>query len=747
MSLFNELKRRNVIRVSIAYAVAAWFLLQISDLVLENIAAPDWVMQVIMLLLGLGFPLVVIFAWAFEMTPEGIKKEKDVDRSQSITSTTGRKLDRMIIGILTVMVAYLLIDKLILQDSAPTPADAAQIVVTEPEAVVEIGPSVAVLPFVNMSGDKENEYFSDGLTETLLHMLAQLPDLHVAARTSSFAFKGQNISVDEIASTLGVAHILEGSVQKSGERVRITAQLIRADDGFHVWSQNYDRTLNDIFAIQDEIANDVAMALDSSLLGGSALPMRNVETSNLPAYESYLMGLEQQAIYSYGSLASAENHFKQALARDPEFIDARLALVRNYLLKNDTGLIENEETRELLEPLIQQVHEQQPDNRLARAMEISAQIQVTDAALGREELQPLITELRNLLPLIPTETFAREKVARVLYFFFKDDHAALGVLEAGLMIDPLATELHRTQGNIYRDLERLDEALISFQRAQELAPDNPNTYSSLASLEEEKNNLVAGLEWRRRATEVDPQDHELAANIAHRLYKLELPEEGDQWYARVVALAPGSPVAKHAEIHRLIARKEPQKAINLCHSMISDQVENRNGAFVEAVFTYMWLMMESRRSKEAYDFLVSVRPGITNYDVMPRDINGMLMQWVSIGLMSDFESNEVRKVAWLKFLAHLEKAGFPWREPDNWGYVWEKYMSGDIDASINTVLAHQFARPMATDLDMHTPKSRLIFTEIYADPRITARLAELGKEHEQLRDQVRELMLEPEWNQ
>ena len=338
MSFLEELKRRNVIRVAIAYAITAWLLLQLSDVILGNIEAPGWVFQVIMLLLGIGFPLVIIFAWAFEMTPEGIKREKDVDRSQSITNVTGRKLDRIIIGVLVVVVAYLLVDKLVLQKSAEAPATAsadsvaAETTAAPKEAEEAANPSVAVLPFVNMSGDQENEYFSDGLTETLLHMLAQLPDLRVAARTSSFAFKGQNTSIGEIAETLGVAHILEGSVQKSGERVRVTAQLIRAEDGFHVWSQNYTRPLEDIFAIQDEIAADVSQALGTSLLGNADAPRHVVDTQNLNAYDSYLKGLEQQAIFSYGSLEIAENHFKQALARDPEFTDARLALVRNYVL-------------------------------------------------------------------------------------------------------------------------------------------------------------------------------------------------------------------------------------------------------------------------------------------------------------------------------------------------------------------------------------------------------------------------------
>jgi len=743
MSFFEELKRRNVFRVGIAYGVSAWFILQLADVVLENITAPDWVMQVIMMALAIGFPIVMIFSWAFEMTPDGIKKEKDVDRSDSVTRETGRKLDRVIIGVMAVVITFLVVDRLILNDDDSTAPQT-----TETATVAEeIGPSVAVLPFINMSGDQENEYFSDGLTETLLHMLAQLPDLRVAARTSSFAFKGKDTSIAEIASTLGVAHILEGSVQKSGERVRITAQLIRADDGFHVWSQNYTRPLTDIFAIQDEIAADVARALDTSLLGGTSHVMRGVETSNLGAYDSYLKGLEQQAIFSYGSLAIAENHFKQAIARDPDFIDARLALARNYLLKNSTGLIEDDETHRMMDPLIKRVRDQHPENRLARALEIQALIGATDVPLGQEELEPIITELRNLLPLIPTETTARQTVAATLYFFFKDTDAALGVLEAGLMIDPMAAELHRMRGHIYRDLDRLEDALTSYQQAQKLAPDNPNTYSSLGGIEEENNNLVAALNWHRRATEVDPQDHELAATIANNLYKLKLPEEGDRWYARVTALAPGSPVARHVEIHRYIARQDYEKAIELTRSMISEQIEDRRGAFFEAVFTYIWLMMESNQSQQAYEFLVSVRSEITDYAILPSDFNGMMMQFGSIGLMSGFESREVQKDAWLKLAANLDKTGFPWRDVDDFNMVWDLFIKGDVEAATLSYLEHGLNEPMATDLEMHNPKAKLIFPELFADPRVVTRLAELGKEHERLRQQVQELLLEPEWNQ
>ena len=399
MSFLEELKRRNVIRVAIAYGVAAWFVLQLADVVLENIGAPEWVMQTIMLVLAAGLPLVIIFAWAFEMTPEGIKKEKDVDRSQSITNVTGRKLDRMIIGVLTVTVAYLLIDKLVLQDSQPAPTETAQSAPVDVEVPVDSGPSVAVLPFVNMSGDKENEYFSDGLTETLLHMLAQLPDLRVAARTSSFAFKGKDTGIAEISELLGVAHILEGSVQKSGNRVRITAQLIRAEDGFHVWSQNYDRTLDDIFAIQDEIANDVASALDTSLLGGSIV-IHNVETTNVSAYEAYLKGLEQQATYAYANLSKAQSLFKDALAADPQFVDAKLALARNYQLMAWVGSMDEDNSQRQALPLIQQVLDSNPENYFARALKLFSELGYNEEFIPEERTRKY-QELRDLLPLLP----------------------------------------------------------------------------------------------------------------------------------------------------------------------------------------------------------------------------------------------------------------------------------------------------------------------------------------------------------
>jgi len=221
LSLFNELKRRNVFRVVIAYVVIAWLVAQVLQLVFESFGTPDWAMKTLLVLLATGLPFVVFFSWAFEMTPEGLKREHEVDRSQSITHKTSRKLDFVIIGVMAVALAYFAYDKLVLSAErdaalveATTLAVSAQ-AATE-EVSTEFDKSIAVLPFVNMSSDPEQEYFSDGLSEELLNLLAKIPELRVAARTSSFSFKGQNLEIAEIAARLNVTHVLEGSVRTSG---------------------------------------------------------------------------------------------------------------------------------------------------------------------------------------------------------------------------------------------------------------------------------------------------------------------------------------------------------------------------------------------------------------------------------------------------------------------------------------------------------------------------------------------------
>src|SRR5210317_456505 len=275
MSFFDELKRRNVVRVGLAYGIAGWVLLQVADLVLENIEAPSWVIQALMLFVLLGFIASLVIAWAYELTPEGIRKESEIDRSQSIAGHTGKKLDRIIIGFLVLAVAVLLVDRSM---SVPvmgpdTVSEDATVQVNEVgdestpplEEVLPTDPSIAVLPFADMSPEQDQGYFSDGISEELLNLLVRVDGLKVASRTSSFTYKGSTQSLAEIAGELKVNHVLEGSVRKADNRIRITAQLIDARTDRHLWSESFDRDLVDIFAIQDEIANAIVAALSAEL--------------------------------------------------------------------------------------------------------------------------------------------------------------------------------------------------------------------------------------------------------------------------------------------------------------------------------------------------------------------------------------------------------------------------------------------------------------------------------------------------
>ena len=328
MSLFNELKRRNVFRVGIAYVIVSWLLAQVADLMLENFGAPDWVIKSFLGFLIIGFPLALIFAWAFELTPEGVKRESEVDRSQSIAPQTGQKLNNLIIGILVIALAWFVWDKFGSAPETVQPAEVSQSPAEETakEQLPRVK-SIAVLPFVAMSNGADDEYFADGLTEEILNSLAQLPELLITARTSSFHFKGQDMPVQEIAATLGVEHIVEGSVRRSGERLRVTAQLIRTQDGFHLWSENYDSTSADTIQVQEDIAEKIAEAMNVVMDDTKREAMRRSGLRNAEAFVNYQKALELHAqahsdVDQIEYLRRANVLFDKVIEQVPDFAPA-----------------------------------------------------------------------------------------------------------------------------------------------------------------------------------------------------------------------------------------------------------------------------------------------------------------------------------------------------------------------------------------------------------------------------------------
>jgi TolB-like protein len=342
---FDELKRRNVVRVGIAYIVVCWLVFQVGEILFPEFGAPDWVFKTLILLLALGFPFALIFAWAFELTPDGIKKTRDVNISASVTASTGRKLDFLIIAALVIALGYFIWERQASVDSttrkSESSPDTTAKATHDPDDSVELKRSIAVIPFVNMSSDKEQEWFADGLTEEILNSLARTPDLLVAARTSSFTFKGSNEDIPSIAASLGVDHILEGSVRRAGDRLRVTAQLVRAIDGFHLWSETYDRTVDDMIDIQENVAIEIANALDTAMDPDALARMVSSGTGSVPAFEAYLQGLAVgESTFVTGDIyenLNARDAYERALALDPEFAQAywRLAIFwRNQLTIN-----------------------------------------------------------------------------------------------------------------------------------------------------------------------------------------------------------------------------------------------------------------------------------------------------------------------------------------------------------------------------------------------------------------------------
>jgi TolB-like protein/Flp pilus assembly protein TadD len=451
-SFFEELRRRNVFRVGVAYVVISWLIIQVIETVSEPLGLPEWTVAFFIVLLLAGLPLILIFSWAFELTPEGLKKTSEVAAEESVTATTGKKLNYTIIAILVLALGYSVWERQGLVEQSEQATVASDEEVTE----TSIGASVAVLPFVNMSADPEQEFFSDGISEELLNLLAKIPELRVPARTSSFQFKGQNVDIGQVAEQLNVEHVLEGSVRKSGVKVRITAQLIEADTGYHLWSDTYDRELTDIFAIQDEISAAIVAALSETLgIQGAVVPKTGAAT--VPAaYNAYLLAQHQIRQRTKLSIESAVANYETALELDPDYAPAHAGIGLAWYLLTASGA-----TYGTL-PLDESLAKAMP--HLERALELDPDLPEALGAYG-------LTLSANL----------------------KDDEA-LPYFEKALGLNPSLTSVRNWYASSLQELGRPEDALGEFEKAYQLDP------LSVLAL----NNYTNQLMIRRRFEELEP---------------------------------------------------------------------------------------------------------------------------------------------------------------------------------------------------------------------------------------------------
>ena len=502
MEFIAELKRRNVVRVGLLYAVGGWLILQVADVLSGLFGLPDWTLRFVSFLLLLGFPLVLVFAWVFEMTPDGLKRERDVIPDDSITRITAKKLNHVIGILLVVTIGLLVADRLLVHNAIDTPqaisSPGAKTTSVADESPTP-GTSIAVLPFVNMSPDPDNEYFADGLSEELLNVLAKINGFKVAGRTSSFSFKGQNQDLREIGQKLNVTTVLEGSVRKAGDQVRITAQLINVEDGYHLWSETYDRKLDDIFSIQDDIARQVVDALKKTLLAGQDSMALERPTDNVEAYQWYLRGRHQLAKRTREGMELALEAFREATRLDPGFARAWSGMADALSLLGSYGYAPVAEVSPKAEQAIN------------TALELDPMLDEAYASRGfllKEQMaseEQVVAAFQRALELNPSNAMAHTWLSSVLFLAGDWEEAGKHIRRAyeldplsGIVLVNYAWYLFRTG-----DTAQARRVAIGLQELDTSSSMGPNMLSAFAHAEGDDYGYMHG---QLRVLELDPRN-------------------------------------------------------------------------------------------------------------------------------------------------------------------------------------------------------------------------------------------------
>ena len=473
MNFFAELKRRNVYKVAVAYAVVAWLLIQAASIFFPAFDAPPWVMKIFIIVIIFGFPVALIFSWAYEITPEGIKLESEIEPNKSIKRRTGRKIVAVTIALAAVAAGLLAFT--LFRTKSTTPSTTRAPITNK---------SVAVLAFANLSDDKGSEYFSDGISEELLTVLQKIPGLHVAARTSAFSFKGKNATAQEIGQKLGVAHLVEGSVRKAGDVVRIAARLTRADTGEQLWSENFTRDLKDMFAVQTELAQTIVGQVSGQLTNEAANPAIQAEvraaerggTKNVEAHEHYLQGRFYSNRGSEKSAGEALVEYQRAVELDPSFALAWAGLARTHMWYCG---------------LSSEIARAGFDDHLARAREAAARAlaiepNLPEALLARSKIQlnfdfdwnGAAETVRRALALAPADP-ELVTVAGTLALARGDTTRAIELYRQAVALDPVNPSPRAWLAFILGVTGRLAEARAEYPRVVELIPAAPWSHAGL----------------------------------------------------------------------------------------------------------------------------------------------------------------------------------------------------------------------------------------------------------------------------
>ena len=555
-SFVKELQRRNVFRVAIIYIVVSWLLMQIGDVMFPALLLPDWSTRMLVAFLILGLPIALLFAWAYEITPDGIKKTHDVVRGDSITSTTGRRIDFLIIGVLAIAVLLLGI-KVWTGDEAP------------PSQFAGAEKSIAVLPFKNQSASAENaEFFAGGVHDELLTLLSKLGELKVISRTSVERLD-PNLSTPEIGKLLGVATVLEGQVQRAGNKLRINVQLINAADDGHVWANIYDRelTAENIFDVQSDIARTIAESLRAELSGDDEIVLNTAPTRNLEALENYMLGQQVVEHGSFDALKQAGRHFELATTLDPNYAEAWAAMARLHHELFQTGAISLQEYIAVARPAI------------ARAIEINSNLAEAHSDLGSllwqtGEIEAAEASFRTALEMSPDSS--RNLYAYGSYLRLTGrPRDALPVLEKALIGDPLSARVRFDIGKAEMFSGHPERFVTQARKILEIDPSSFHGYVGYLQAYADMGRFDLMWPWYLKAMDSGPGDHELWAYLAYYSEVLGAPEWVEPYLDRARELGPGEPTVAVCTAYIYAIRGQTDAALPIAREALAAGLADR----------------------------------------------------------------------------------------------------------------------------------------------------------------------------
>lgn len=614
MSLFTELQRRNVIRVAVTYLVAAWVLVQVMELATDAFAAPEWVLKIFIVLLAIGFVPMVIFSWVYELTPAGLKRESEVTPEESVTAHTAKRLNIAVIVLLGAVVVLYAVDRahILQQERAPTSQAAPAATVGDATAI----DSIAVLPFEDFSPNRDQLHLAEGLADTLLHMLAQVDGLRVSARTSSFSFRGTSADIAEIGRELSVGAVLEGSVQRSGDTLRIIAQLIRVSDQSHLWSKTFDRPTGDIFAVQDEIANAVVAALKPDEMPAADATLAADRTS-VEAYEHFVRGDRLWQVRSKEAIDGSIAEFKAAIAADPGYAPAHAGLATAYLFANLYGDKTLQEVRLLVEQEIEQALALDPSLASAYAArgllrQSSDDVEGAEAAYHRAIaldpsdalvyvwLSDLINRdlsrwdesaalMEKAYELDPRNVFVLGQYASRLANF-GDYDAALEIYRRGVALEPDAPRPYANLANLHSQFGRYDDTVRASLAQIERSPDSPQPYVRIAGAFLYLDDQESALEWFEKARQFNP-------NLQYWSQWFVRPQDHERLVAEMEASYARNPdIFRQGELcqaYLLVGRHED--VLELCQPVVAPFLAGTEARLDLNNLAHAWLVSWSAR--------------------------------------------------------------------------------------------------------------------------------------------------------